>query len=621
MRSKIKNIFVISMLFIIPFSVNAATFSSNKEESADKLVNEILGSGLTATNAIRKGTVYTFNDGKSDIGLKSGIILDTSGLIENDEEDPDLRSIMNQKYGGHTSSLEFSMVSTGTLLNFNYVFASGEFDQSETYNDVFGLFVSVKDGPYENIAKITRNDGSEHAVNITNLKAGLSGTELTGNPVLGTEYSLFTAKSISIDNSTTNGVSKVFNAQKVVNKGDIVKIKFVIADVTDKSVNSYVMIESESLSFDPPSAKLDYEDETLQGLDPNTTYKIIDGDTTYEITSNKDGIIPLYGKDDNNTDYNFVGKTVQIIKKGYGDIPDSDPQNVVINQRPTTPDIKVLSITENSISVQKIDNYEYSIDGGKTWQSESTFTGLKPNSEYQIIARYSATDDSVHGTTTTSINIKTIEKEDSILDQLPNVNVTIDLDNDSPIITMSKGNLYESISEDQDLKNAINNNDIVDIKFIVKESTIDEETMTKIKDKLNDKDEIAFSIDASIKLYINNNYVKDITKTSKNMTFKINVPSEYIKKGRKFYIIRMHENENGNLEIERLDDTDNNDSTITVVSDKFSDFTIAYSDTEEINETTSNIPQTGDNIIIYILMLGLSISIISAMYLKNKTLV
>ena len=35
---------------------------------------------------------------------------------------------------------------------------------------------------------------------------------------------------------------------------------------------------------------------------------------------------------------------------------------------------------------------EYSIDGGKTWQTETTFTGLEPETEYTVIARYQELD-------------------------------------------------------------------------------------------------------------------------------------------------------------------------------------------------------------------------------------
>lgn len=44
--------------------------------------------------------------------------------------------------------------------------------------------------------------------------------------------------------------------------------------------------------------------------------------------------------------------------------------------------------TNTTITVAAVDGVEYSIDGGKTWQASNEFTGLKANTQYEIIARY-----------------------------------------------------------------------------------------------------------------------------------------------------------------------------------------------------------------------------------------
>lgn len=192
-------------------------------------------------------------------------------FVEEYEGGEALASILTAKYdeysGGHTSSLEFEMTATGSLLNFDYAFLSGEFTELPEYNDLFGLFVSVNDGPYENIALVTKNDKSVVPVNISTLRGGLSGTEMLNG--LDTDlysygsHSLFKVfgdeeseeEEICLDDENGciyfNGVSNVFNAQKEVKKGDKVKVKFVIADASDTFVDSYVAIRAESLSFDP----------------------------------------------------------------------------------------------------------------------------------------------------------------------------------------------------------------------------------------------------------------------------------------------------------------------------------------------------------------------------------
>ena len=53
---------------------------------------------------------------------------------------------------------------------------------------------------------------------------------------------------------------------------------------------------------------------------------------------------------------------------------------------------------------------------------------------------------------------------------------------------------------------------------------------------------------------------------------------------------------------EILKDEDNNDETITVSSDKFSEFTVVYNDIKN--------PNTGDNVLIYFNLLVISLSAI-----------
>lgn len=388
---------------------NSIIVDTNYNKSATSLVHQILGDGLTATSISKSGTVYSFSNGIHDVGIDSGIVLDTSGKVSSNNYDSDLKKLMEYSYGGDTSSVEFTMTATGNLLNFNYVFLSTEFDQPVKYNDIFGLFVSVNGGAYENIATITRENGKKVPVNISNLKAGLSGNELVGKPISMKNYSLFTAKNINIG-SGTNGVSNVFNAQKEVQVGDVVKVKFVIADVSDKKYDSYVMIESSSLSFEKPIAKVNYKQEMLTNLESRVTYKIVEGDSVYEITSGADGKLPLVGADNEGCSYDFIGKKIQVIKKGYGNIPDSESQEVVVDDRPIAPESVVLytgtsasfynkdiEITKNSIKILAKEGQQYSIDGENYQDALENgyvvFDHLDAISSCHLFTRYAATDE------------------------------------------------------------------------------------------------------------------------------------------------------------------------------------------------------------------------------------
>ena len=429
---QLKSIFIVSVVFSV-YALSAlfsgVKAASNIPEldtdvtplSGQSLVNSVLGGGLTATDITSRGTIYTFTHGIDLVGIDSGIILDTSGRVEpNTPHDPDLQQLMDYTYGGHTSSLEFTITATGSFLNFNYVFVSTEFDQDPRYNDNFGLFISVNGGAYENIATIALSNGNEVPVNINNLRSGINGNNETTRSSISSEvsshqykqHSLFNSSPININNSNQqiNGVSNVFNAQKTVTPGDTVKIKFAIADVTDTAYDSYVLIEADSISFEEQLAKINYQREVIEKLYSGRTYIITTDEGTFVIKSSTNGEIPLSGIDENGNPYDFIGKSISIVRKGIGNHPDSNPQRIMVSGRPGAPvDVSAptgeprdmfledVEITEDSISLEGSDAQEYSLNL-TDWQSPDdtghvVFSDLTPNTEYIVYTRYAATDE------------------------------------------------------------------------------------------------------------------------------------------------------------------------------------------------------------------------------------
>lgn len=285
------------------------TVDSDNNKSAEDLVGKLIASDevFTATDAKRNGTVRTFSDAKDILGIDSGIVLDTSGSVAgtNDAQLDQLRDSA-YRYGGHTSSLEFTMQANGDMLCFNYVFASQEFNQSPMFNDVFGLFVKVNNGSWQNIAKITRDNGTEVPVNIVNLRAGKSGTEMDNGAStnLAGSHSLFNATSTPIGYSYVNGISDVFTALLPVTPGDTVTLKFAICDISDTVMDSFVFIEGNSLSFKGPKKTLSYTD--ANGV--QQTIEAEEGETvTAPEAPSKDG----YFFTGRNTRENGSGETYQ----------------------------------------------------------------------------------------------------------------------------------------------------------------------------------------------------------------------------------------------------------------------------------------------------------------------
>ncbi len=289
--------------------------------------------------------------------------------------------------------------------------------------------------------------------------------------------------------------------------------------------------------------------------------------------------------------------------------PASEPEETNVTTKHSakdSPDVFETIVTEDEVIIESDPNYEYSIDGGTTWQDSSVFTGLEPDTVYTILARYKETSTDMPGNPTNPIVIHTPAKEKTALDDATNVSVMIIVEEDTPGVKIQKGLLYESIMDDEDVKGVVDSGHAAKIVFDVVAVELSEEELNIVKEKAGE-DTFAFTVDASLKLYEDNIYVKNIASSGKKITFTLKVPKEYVKKGRNFSIIRKHVNEDDSVEYEVLRDEDNNDETITISSDRFSEFTVVYNDKAN--------PKTGDNVLTYLFILGLSIS---ALYLYKR---
>ena len=69
--------------------------------------------------------------------------------------------------------------------------------------------------------------------------------------------------------------------------------------------------------------------------------------------------------------------------------------------------------TDTTITVKTVAGQEYSIDGGKTWQTSGTFTGLTPETEYSIVTKITATGTANESPVSDALKVTTDKKADS----------------------------------------------------------------------------------------------------------------------------------------------------------------------------------------------------------------
>ncbi|MDE6433790.1 MAG: Ig-like domain-containing protein [Lachnospiraceae bacterium] len=81
---------------------------------------------------------------------------------------------------------------------------------------------------------------------------------------------------------------------------------------------------------------------------------------------------------------------------------------------PETPEL--VKRTSNSIQVQAADGYEYSKDGGNTWQSSNTFTKLSPFTKYSITARIKETETHNASRASSAIIVYTLVNDPYVID-------------------------------------------------------------------------------------------------------------------------------------------------------------------------------------------------------------
>lgn len=169
------------------------------------------------------------------------------------------------------------------------------------------------------------------------------------------------------------------------------------------------------------SGKVNYEKETLTGLEPSVTYIISytneeGSKETYTVKADVNGEIPLSGTDDDGSSYDFTGKMLTIAKQGSEDAP----AEIEIAPRPETPnnpsdlvegddttptvdaniEIAELTTTSVTISPKEGQQYAYSTDGSN-WTTVSgtdgngnyVIAGLPEGSKVQIRTRVAATSE------------------------------------------------------------------------------------------------------------------------------------------------------------------------------------------------------------------------------------
>jgi gliding motility-associated-like protein len=243
--------------------------------TADEAVQYLLGPGVQFSNAQFTGDPIQLGymtGAVNPFEIASGIILSTDGssdiqtdggnggfITTNISNSPDLLTVANSvppligqgfTVGSvnNVAILEFDFVANGQSLSFEYIFGSDEYLTfvNSTYNDVFAFFLAGQgiSGPYTAPAGFP--DGSENIAVVPGSNPALPITISSVNNVLNQEYYYDNPQQTDI---ALNGYTLTFTAAATLVCGATYHIKLAIADGSDQSLKSVVVLKEGSFNI------------------------------------------------------------------------------------------------------------------------------------------------------------------------------------------------------------------------------------------------------------------------------------------------------------------------------------------------------------------------------------
>jgi gliding motility-associated-like protein len=267
------------LFFLASFGVFSSHVSNAQvavsAATADEAVQYLLGPGVEFSNAQFTGDPIQLGymtGAVNPFEIASGIILSTDGasdiqtdggnggfITTNNNNSPDLLTVANSvppligqgfTVGSvnNVAILEFDFVASGQSLSFEYIFGSDEYLTfvNSTYNDVFAFFLAGPgiSGPFTAPAGFP--DGSANIAVVPDSDPALPITISSVNNVLNQEYYYDNPLQ---ENIALNGYTYTFVASSSLICGATYHIKLAIADGSDQSLKSVVVLEEGSFNI------------------------------------------------------------------------------------------------------------------------------------------------------------------------------------------------------------------------------------------------------------------------------------------------------------------------------------------------------------------------------------
>ncbi len=236
---------------ILLFNSASAQLRITTNRTVTDLVTNVLASKGVAISNIESSTnlnAIGYFDGRgSNLGLDSGIILSTglvknaagvnslgnTGTSNNQPGDSLIKQLNPSEPNFDASWIKFSVTPESDTIRFRFVFASEEYPEfvNQSYNDVFGLFISGNEYTSQTNLAIIPNTTTPVSIQ-------------TINHLTNSQYYRDNTNGLTC---TFDGFTTIIEVKAKVTSCRKYELKFVIADIKDFIYDSGIFIEAQSL--------------------------------------------------------------------------------------------------------------------------------------------------------------------------------------------------------------------------------------------------------------------------------------------------------------------------------------------------------------------------------------
>ncbi len=628
-KLKIMGILLISLMFV--GVVNAETTTCESTNSAMCVSNE---TDLKTALDEGKNVLLT-----ADIELESTMVLSGKGNITIESFGDKIYTVSNSKskktFEVHSSSSEELLTLTFENVKITNGYKDGRCIDTRTGNidltlenieltaEVINSQPITVGGNYTGTNKIT--------VNNSTISAGGSGYGII----------TFNKVDLSINNSKINGYAALYFKEANSSAGSngstiVVKNSELVSETdTDEPSNSFATI-----AYSDKNIKVEVIDSLIKAVSKGKTPQyitgascVLDDSISLIISGNSEIVVDtteeiagFYTKEEND----FSTEVVEIKEGVTANVDIKD--YVKTGNRVVKESGKYVVYKENAISLYTVTNGTVTVDKTTAIVGETITVNATANAGFILenITVVDADNKEVtvtdgkftmpNSAVTVTVEFVEIKHKAEITPVVPTEEVkevVVGVTETEKTEEVLLDSLNEALENDKDLSELLANTSAsVSVEITALEEKDIEEEIKDIEKEAG-KATVATYFDIAVLIKDNGDEIGSLTKLTKEIELVVLLPedlkNEDKKVTRKYYVIRRHVNEDGTVEVEKLDATLSKDGkSLTFKTDKFSTYALAYEDVANEN------PKTLDNIGIYIILGTLSLVAFASVVVYRK---